>query len=336
MTRRGWLLKVKNDGKMLTGRVKTGDKIENDGLDIIQPAGLCAHVKPDKDGKTEILTMDVGADTSRRVIMSVFENRENHPKQPDENEVFLYAPGEKEGKMHLRIKRKKDDKKDGDGQQSRADGEDKDSSGNKDSGRPTGMHWDALKEKVSGQTEDTFQNNADKGQGFSTKEGSLDIKAGKNTQFEAKKHLRKGEHHLDGKSYVSGDVHANDHFAGGGTTIQSMMGRADSGSGGGGSDDKPDGSKEWQANGREGKVSLLQTAAQVGNLQGMMGQLQGMLNQFMQSQGSQNEQQQQQNEQQQETNDQQQQTNQQTSDQIQQLLDRITTLEEQVAELQGP
>lgn len=324
MTRRGWLLKVKNDEKILTGRVKTGNKIENDGLDIIQPVGLCAHVKPSE--KTEVLTMDVGADTSRRVIMSIFGNREHHPK-PDENEIFLYAPGEKEGKQFLRMKRKKEDKKDGDGQQSRADGEDKDSSGNKDSGRPAGMHWDQLKEKVSGTTENTFQNNADSGQGFSTKEGSVDIKAGKNTQFEAKKHLRKGEHHVDGTSYVNGNVHANDCFAGGGTTIQSAMGRARADTGGS-SEDKPDGSKEWQANGRQGQTSLLQTAARVGTLQ-------SMLNSFMQSQGQQNDQQQQQNNQQNQTNQEQQQTNEQTNDQLQQLLARIAALEAQVQQLQG-
>lgn len=320
MIRRGWLLKVKNDGKLLTGRISTGYKNENDGIEIIQPMGICAHPKP--SDKTELITMDMNGDTSRRVIMSIFGDRAQHPK-PDENEVFFYAPGEEGGKQHLRLKRKRDEKKDGDGQQSRVDGEEKDSSGNKDSGRPAGMHWDMLKEKVSGTTEATNQFNADEGQGFSTKQGSVEIKAGKNTQFKAEKHLRKGEHHVDGTSYVNGDVHANDHFAGGGTQVTEGTARAQAGS-----EERPDGSKPWQANGRKGQVSLLQTAS-------LVGLLQGMLNSFMQSQGQQNQQQQQQNEEQQQTNQEQQQTNQQTGDQIQQLLARIAELEQRVQQLGG-
>jgi len=103
MTRRGWLLKTYNDKKMLRGKVQSAEKIVNDELDIIHPVGYVAHVKSSE--KTEILTMDVGGDTSRRVILSVMGDREQHP-QPDEGENFLYAPGEK--KQFLRIKKKKD------------------------------------------------------------------------------------------------------------------------------------------------------------------------------------------------------------------------------------
>src|SRR5215813_7927715 len=87
ITRRGWLLKTYNDKKMLRARIKTGEKIENDQIDIIHPVGYVAHVAP--SGKTEVLTMDVGGDTSRRVVLAVMGDREYHP-QPDENEAFFY------------------------------------------------------------------------------------------------------------------------------------------------------------------------------------------------------------------------------------------------------
>src|SRR5215468_5427234 len=101
ISRRGYLLKTYNDKKILRGRVKMGEKIGNDELDILHPVGYVAHVKHSE--KTEVITMDVNGDPSRRVIAWVMGDREYHP-QPDENEAFFYAPGEK--KQFLRIKKK--------------------------------------------------------------------------------------------------------------------------------------------------------------------------------------------------------------------------------------
>src|ERR1700755_976231 len=99
MVRRGYLLKVYNDKKILRGRVKTGHEIENDQLDIVHPVGYIAHVKPGE--KTEVITLDVGGDSSRRIIIAVIGDREQHP-QPDEGENWFYAPGDK--KKFVRIK----------------------------------------------------------------------------------------------------------------------------------------------------------------------------------------------------------------------------------------
>lgn len=79
------------------------------------------------------------------------------------------------------------------------------------------------------------------------------VKAGNNTQFEASKHIRKGETHRDRQMFVNGLVHATDHRAGGGTNITS--------------------SDDWNAQGRPGTTSLLQTAAKVGTMGKMMPQI---------------------------------------------------------------
>lgn len=148
MVRRGYLLKVYNDKKILRGRVKMGDAIENDKLDIIHPIGYIAHVKPTE--KTEVLTIDVGGDSSRRVILAVFGDREDHP-QPDEGEQFTYAPGNK--KIFTRMKMKK--------QQSgtRADG----GNGSNDSGRPEGIHTDADDTPITTKTKKAFSLEAKEG-----------------------------------------------------------------------------------------------------------------------------------------------------------------------------
>lgn len=99
MVRRGYLLATYNDGKLLKARVRTGVDIENDYLDVVQPVGFSAHVAPGP--KTEVLTLDVGADASRRVVLAIIGNREQHP-QPDEGEAFFYAPGDPS--RYLRIK----------------------------------------------------------------------------------------------------------------------------------------------------------------------------------------------------------------------------------------
>jgi hypothetical protein len=290
MVRRGYLLKVYNDKKILRARCKTGDELENDKLDIMHPVGYVAHVKPSE--KTELITMDVGGDSSRRVIAWIVGDREYHP-QPDEGEAFYYAPGEK--KQFLRIKKKRDQ------QQRQGRAADEDSSGNKDSGRESGMHWDGLEERVTGTTKSSFQNNADKGQGFSTEQGSFEINAGQNTQFAASKHVRKGPTYRDGDTFTNGTEHAADHVAGGGATITGGMTTFAAAF-----DDQnnnhPDGTKPWSAQGKAGNVSLLQTAASLGGLSAAFGSF----------------------------SQQQQQQNQQTNDQLADLERRVTALEQKV------
>lgn len=146
MVRRGYLKKVYNDKKILQGRVLTGDGIENDKLDIIHPIGYIAHVKPTE--KTEVLTLDVGGDSSRRVILAVFGDREDHP-QPDEGEAFYYAPGNK--KIHMRVKMKK------------SGGAQAMSNGSQDSGRPEGIHTDADDTPITTKTKKSFSLEAPEG-----------------------------------------------------------------------------------------------------------------------------------------------------------------------------
>lgn len=303
MSRRGWLIKTYNDKKMLRGRVKTGEKIENDELDIVHPVGFVAHVEA--SGKHEVLTQDIGADTSKRLITMVMGDREEHP-QPDENEMYIYAPNRK--KMFLRFKKKKQGGGQGGGgggsggggrdvrAPSGGGGGGQSQAQTKESGRIDGMHWDGEKDKVSGKTEETFQNKADKGQGYETKE-SYDIEAGKNTQFKASKHVRQGQTMRDSPEYVNGIVHAKDHLAGGGAQISGVSriaARFTNDNQENWQSQSPDGNKEWQAQGKNGHTSLLQTAAKVGTLGGMMnmmGGMMGMLQQMMQNQNDKNEEQ---------------------------------------------
>jgi len=95
-------------------------------------------------------------------------------------------------------------------------------------------------------------------------QGHYTIDVGKNTQFQAAKHIRKGETHRDGEMFVNGNVHAADHFAGGGTTITS--------------------SDDWSATGRPGSTSLLQTAAKVGTMAQMMNHISGIFRSVQQGQ----------------------------------------------------
>lgn len=165
MVRRGYLLKTYNDKKILRGRVKMGDELENDKLDIIHPIGYIAHVKATE--KTEVLTLDVGGDSSRRVILAVFGDREDHP-QPDEGEQFTYAPGNK--KIHTRMKMKKKEKA----------GEGGGGGGSSDSGRPEGIHTDADDTPITSKTKKTFSVEATDGINLKTKlhtfEGDVVIK----------------------------------------------------------------------------------------------------------------------------------------------------------------
>jgi phage gp45-like len=99
MLRRGYLLKTYNDGKILKGRVKTGDAIENDKLDIVHPVGYVSHVKASE--KTEVITADIGGDSSRRVILAVIGDRAAHPK-PEEGESIQYAPGDPKKRVSVK------------------------------------------------------------------------------------------------------------------------------------------------------------------------------------------------------------------------------------------
>jgi len=262
MVRRGWLLKTYNDKKMLAGKVQSGEKIINDELDIIQPIGYNAHVK--HDDKCEVMTMDVGGDTSRRVVWMVMGDREQHP-QPDENESFFYAPGEKAEKgvpkQFLRHKKKSDQGGGGGGgggaqievrkpreydeamiqraaagdesaidtlieiARERAAAGGQSQRQKKESGRVAGMHWDSAETKVSGQNKETFQMKSDKGIGYKT-DANFDIKAANATQFEAGKHVMKGTVYHGSDTFTSGVEHAADHVAGGGASVGSLPTRS--------------------------------------------------------------------------------------------------------------
>jgi len=181
--KRGYLKKVYNDGKLLKGRVITGDGIENDKLDIVHPVGYVAHVKPSE--KTEIITMDIGGDSSRRVILAVLGDREFHPK-PDEGEAFLYAPGNP--KISIRTKMAGD-------QQGRANGGE-----STDSGRAAGIHMDASDQPISAKTEKSWSVEAKEAINMKTDkhtfEGDVLIKGNLNVE----KDLRIG-----GEGYKPGD-----------------------------------------------------------------------------------------------------------------------------------
>src|SRR5215471_8717918 len=259
MVRRGWMKKTYNDKKMLAGKVQSAEKIINDELDILHPVGFVAHVKPSE--KCEAITMDIGGDTSRRVITMVMGDREEHP-QPDENESFFYSPGNK--KQFLRHKKKSDKGGGGGGAGGQveqliadalaASGGQQSKRQTKDSGRVSGMHWDGDDQKVSGQNKETFQNKADKGIGNKT-DANFDIKAGGATQFEASKHVRKGQTIREGDTYTQGIEHATDHIAGGGASVGSLPSRSLAeemrmpGGGSGLPQNTPDGSQSMSANG---------------------------------------------------------------------------------------
>lgn len=257
--RRGYLLKTYYDKKLMQARFKTGEKIENDKIDIMHPVGFLGRVAP--GDKVEVFSMDVGGDPSRRVVLGVLGDRETHPKI-DEGESILYSPGDP--KKFIRVRKGKKKEGGGGGGNGRDIGVERQPEEEKKEGA---IETDADDVVITSQTKKTNQRNADEGQGFSTKQGSVEIKAGQNTQFEAKKHLRKGETHREGSVFVSGTVNAADVLAGGGTSISSTMAEGD----------KPDGSKPWSASGQPGTTSLLETAAKVGSLGTAFGSMIGVM-----------------------------------------------------------
>ena len=262
--RRGYLKKTYNDGKMLKGRTILGEEIESDNIDIVHPVGYVSHVKP--GDKCETLSCDVGADASRRIVLMVMGDREEHP-QPDENEGFFYSPGSK--KQFLRHKKKSD----GGGAGGQAldfwrSGVGGGSEGRtQDSGRVAGMHWDSSDTKVSGQNKETFQLKGEKGIGCAT-DANFDIKAQNATQFEAGKHVRKGTTYRDGDTFTQGTEHATDHIAGGGASVGSLPSARfvpyNMGGGSGLPENTPDGSQNMSASGQPGNISLKGMAAAMG------------------------------------------------------------------------
>jgi hypothetical protein len=265
--RRGYLLKTYNDKKLLRARVKMGHKMENDKLDVLHPVGYVAHVKPSE--KTEVFTIDVGADASRRVIAWVIGDREQHP-QPDEGESFHYAPGNK--KMFARHKMKKEGGGGGNGSGGGGGSDDMDGQ-TKDSGRVAGFHYDAEKEKMSGTTENVSKLNADKGIGNNTG-GNFDIKSANATQFESQtaRTKTKTTHYESPDGWFhKGVMHATDHVAGGSATVTPTTTFADEGEIG--LAKGPDGSKAWSSQGIPGKVSLLGVGGAVVSLQQQIDQI---------------------------------------------------------------
>jgi hypothetical protein len=89
--RRGYLVKTYYDKKLMQARIKTGHGMENDRIDIMHPVGYLGRVQA--DDKAEVFTMDVGGDSSRRVVLGVLGDREHHPKIL-EGESILYSPGD--------------------------------------------------------------------------------------------------------------------------------------------------------------------------------------------------------------------------------------------------
>jgi hypothetical protein len=232
MLRRGWLIKTYYDKKILQVRFKTGEKIENDRIDMVHPVGFLGRNKP--GDKVEVLSMDIDGDTSRRICFMTIGDREHHPKI-DEGESILYSPGDK--KKFVRVRKG-----------------DQNSSPNNEYGknRSGAIETDADDLPVMSTTKDAYSNKADKGIGNETG-ANFTVKAGSNTQMSAAKHIRQGEHHISANAFVNGKHHAADHLAGGGTNIGVTSLRA-------GETGREDGSKNWSATGKPGTVSLLATA----------------------------------------------------------------------------
>jgi cytoskeletal protein CcmA (bactofilin family) len=121
VVRRGYLVKTYYDKKLMQARIKTGHGIENDRIDIMHPVGYLGRVQA--DDKAEVFTMDVGGDSSRRVVLGVLGDREHHPKIK-EGESILYSPGDPNNFLRVFKKpQKKGNGGSGGGGQTLAEGE---------------------------------------------------------------------------------------------------------------------------------------------------------------------------------------------------------------------
>ena len=265
MVARGYLLKTYYDKKLLQARVKTGVRVENDRLDWLNPVGFLGRVKPDPH--VEIFTMDINADTSRRVVLAVIGDRATHPKI-SEGESILYSPGDP--KKYVRVYKKQQQQGGGGGGGGGGNGSG--GGGGEEKESKEGIHTDADDLPITSNTKDTFQGNADKGQGFTTK-ANFDIKADQNTQFQAAKHVRIGPTYREGDTYTNGVEHAFDHVAGGGASISpttaasAAAATAAAAAPRAGETGRPDGSQTWGASGKPGNVSLLDIGARVAALE---------------------------------------------------------------------
>jgi len=116
--------------------------------------GYVAHVKASE--KTEVITLDIGADSSRRVVLAVLGDRATHP-QPDEGEAYYYAPGN--NKIAIRIKT--------------ADAGAA-SATTRNSGRAAGIHMDSADETISAKSTKSFSVEATEGINLKTNLHTLD------------------------------------------------------------------------------------------------------------------------------------------------------------------
>lgn len=182
--RRGYLMKTYYDKKLMQARIKTGDGIENDRLDIMHPVGFLGRVKEDE--KAEVFTMDVGGDPSRRVVMNVLGDREHHPKI-DEGESILYSPGDKS--KFIRVRKG--------GQNSRADagyGEN----------RAGGIEIDGGDVPISTKTQKTITTSAEDNIITSTTKAIVQ-KAGQGISRKGERHNFDGDVNIKGNLYITGE-----------------------------------------------------------------------------------------------------------------------------------
>lgn len=94
--RRGYLIATNASGKLLKARVRTGDGVENDNLDVMHPVGFASRLPAGP--KVEVITADVNGDASKRVVLAVVGNRADMP-MPEEGEATLYSPGDPKKKI---------------------------------------------------------------------------------------------------------------------------------------------------------------------------------------------------------------------------------------------
>lgn len=192
-SRRGYLQKTYYDKKLMQAKFSTGEKNTNDRIDIVQPAGFLGRHPPGE--KTELVTNDVGGDTSRRVCMGVIGDREHHPKI-DEAESILYSPSDKKNYVRVKGEKPKQEKQGRHG--SGAEFEDPyDGDGNEDK-NPKGIH-------AASETNETH-----------TVKQTFQVEAGADVRIKAPKIYIKGVIHLDGTIIAkAGSKPGNGHWGDG-------------------------------------------------------------------------------------------------------------------------
>jgi phage baseplate assembly protein gpV len=177
-SRRGYLQKTYGDKKMQHVRLSTGHQNTNDKIEHVQPAGFLGRHAPGE--KVEILTKDIGGDTSHRVA-EVIGDREHHPKI-DEAESILYSPGDKQN--YMRIKGTKKEQQGQGRHGSGAEFEDPYDGDGKEDKNPKGIH-------AASEADETH-----------TIKGTHQVHAEKDVRAKAPKIHFKGEVHIDGTLFV--------------------------------------------------------------------------------------------------------------------------------------